>query len=195
MNFNDSVTKENLARAFAGLCQDQARYIFISKSALNEGFAYISELLNRIAKNKIAHASILYKVMLDKIKKSKDNVNIEAGYPFENHILKTSLSDSAEIEDYQANNVYPHFAKIAKDEGFNEVYEYFMLISKIGKDNAQLLHYLAERFENKSLYKSKDKVVWICSNCGHRHESKQAWDFCPLCNYPQGYVIFPKNMN
>lgn len=191
MNFNDSVTKENLARAFAGLCQDNARYIFISKSALREGYAYLSEIISSIAKNKIAHASVLYSIMLEKTKKSKDNVSIEAGYPFEKHMLKTSLQDSAEIEDYQASNVYPHFAKLATDEGYKEIAEKFTLISKIGKSNAELLHLLAKKFESGSLYKNKEKVTWICSNCGHRHEGKEAWTSCPLCNYPQSYIKLP----
>ena len=191
MDFNTSVTKENLARAFAGLCQDHARYVFIAKSALREGYGYVSNLLNRIASNKIAHASSLYSIMLEKIKKSKDNVNIEAGYPFENHLLKTSLLDSAEIEYHQAKNVYPHFSKLASDEGFEDIAQHFLLIAEVSTKNAQLLHILADKFESKSLYSSKEKVNWVCSNCGHTDFSKQAWDVCPLCGYPKGYVIPP----
>ena len=192
MLFNDSKTKENLARAFAGLCQDGARYTFISKSAYSEGYAYIANLLERLAKNKMAHASAIYQLMLDNIKKSKDNVSIEAGYPFENQLLKTSLLDSAEIEAYQYKNVYPHFAKIAKDEGFKQIEKCFLCISKVGEENFLLLKTLAERFENKSLYKSDEKKLWICSNCGYREALKEAWQSCPLCSYPKGYVVVPR---
>lgn len=190
MLFKDSVTKENVAKGFAGLCQDHARYIFISKSAISEGYFYIGEKLKEIAKNKLAHASALYSIMLKEIKR-KDSVNIEAGYPFENHMLKTSLLDSAEIETYQADNVYPHFAKIASDEGFKDIAEKFTLISKIGEENARFLHALALKFDSHSLYQSKEKVTYKCSNCGHRHTSTKAWENCPLCNYPQGYVEIP----
>lgn len=192
MNFNESKTKENLARAFAGLCQDGARYQFIAKSAFSEGYAYISDLMTRLAKNKMAHASTLYQAMIDKIKKSKDNVAIEAGYPFEDHILKTSLLDSAEIEEYQSKNVYPHFAKIAKDEGFLDIEKYFTLISEIEKENALKLRFLADKFENNELYKRNQKTKWICSNCGYNEESKQAWEICPLCSCPKGYVVIAK---
>ncbi len=192
MNFNDSQSKENLARAFAGLCQDGARYQFISKSAMQEGFAYIADIMKEIAKNKMAHASVLYQAMLDKIKKSKDSIKIEAGYPFENQLLKTSILDSAEIETYQSKNVYPNFAKIAKDEGFIDLEKYFLFISKIGEENARKLTLLAEKFENKKLYKSNSKVKWICSNCGYFEEKKEAWESCPLCSYPRGYIIIPK---
>lgn len=193
MTFNESKTKENLARAFAGLCQDGARYQFIAKSAMSEGYAYISDIMKELAKNKMAHASTLYRVMIEKIKKSKDNVSIEAGYPFEDHILKTSLIDSAEIEEYQAKNVYPHFAKIAGDEGFGDIEKLFTLISEVGLVNALKLREMAVKFESKSLYKSTKKVLWVCSNCGHREERKEAWSTCPLCSYPRGYVMFPKD--
>ena len=195
MEFNESKTKENIARAFAGLCQDGARYQFIAKSALNEGYAYISDIMKRLAKNKMAHASVLYREMLENIKKSKDNIRIEAGYPFEDHILRTSLLDSAEIEEYQAKNVYPHFAKLAKDEGFSKIADYFTYISEVSEKNSSKLHYLATLFESKMLYKSSEKVEWICSNCGYRKESKVAWDNCPLCSYPKGYVVIPKKKN
>lgn len=187
MNFQESKTKENLARAFSGLCQDSARLSFIAKSANKEGYATISHFLEKLSGFKMAHASRVYELMLDNIKKSKENVIIEAGYPFENKLLKTSLLDSAEIESYQSKNVYPHFAKIASDEGFKDIAQIFTNISKVGKDNALKLEELARRFEGKCLYKSEEKVLWVCINCGYSEQSKEAWDNCPLCSYPKGY--------
>ena len=190
MDFNQSVTKENLARAFAGICQDGARLQFIAKSAEREGFFYISDTLKCIAKNKMAHASVLYQIMLKNIE-SKEHINIEAGYPFEPQLLKTSLQDSSEIEENEGKNLFPHFAKIAHDEGFNKIEEIFNLISQVNLDNSKKLEFLAEKFDDEALYKSSNKSKWVCSNCGHSEEKKQAWETCPLCSYPQGYVVIP----
>ncbi len=191
MEFNESNTKENLARTFAGICQDGARYQFIAKSAIKEGYSYIADILKSIAKNKMAHASVLYSLMLDNIDTEKDNVNIEAGYPFEPQILKTSLQDSAEIEKNEGKNIFPHFAKIAHDEGFLNIEKTFNLISEVNLTNAQKLEYLANKFDKEELYENDTEVNWICSNCGHSEKKKVAWDKCPLCSYPQGYVIVP----
>ncbi len=192
MDFNASKTKENLARVFAGLCQDGARYQFIAKRAISEGYHYIADRLKQIAKNKMAHASVIYSLMLDNIGDNKDNVNIEAGYPFEPQILKTSLQDSAEIEENEGKNIFPHFAKIAQDEGFKEIEEKLLLICSVNLQNANYLKELAGKFDEGSLYACDDKSVFTCSNCGHTVVSTKAWENCPLCNYPKGYVIIPK---
>ncbi len=194
MNFNESVTKKNIARAFAGVCQDGARYQFIAKSAIQEGYNYIAEQLKKIAKNKMAHASVLYSIMLDNIEDNKDNVNIEAGYPFEAQILKTSLQDSAEIEENEGKNIFSHFAKIALDEGFIDIQKKLELICEVNLKNAQTLKELAQKFDDNSLYENSKACLWICSNCGHGEEKKSAWQKCPLCSYPQGYVIIPKEL-
>lgn len=192
MDFNDSKTKECVARSFAGLCQDGARYRFIAKSASDEGFYYISRIMEKIAALKMAHAGILYKIMLEQSKKRRENVNIEAGYPFENQILKTSLQDSAEIEKYQFKNVYPHFAKIAADEGFAQIADVFTKISKVGERTCEMLTRLADKFDNKRMYKSDKIELWECGNCGYFEKGKTAWTNCPLCGYGQGYVKLPK---
>lgn len=192
MEFNDSKTKECIARSFAGLCQDGARYQFIAKSAADEGFFYISNIMKKIASLKMAHAGVMYKIMLEESQKRRENVNIEAGYPFENQLLKTSLKDSADIEKYQSKNVYPHFAKIAADEGFKKISDIFLRISKVGEKTSDILSNLAEKFDSKSLYKSEKDLLWECGNCGYFEKGKTAWSTCPLCGYGQGYVKVPK---
>ncbi len=189
MNFNESVTKENLARAFAGICQDGARYQFIAKTAISEGYSYIADTLKCIAKNKMAHASTLYNLMLANIENDKDNINIEAGFPFEEQLLDTSLQVSSEIEENEGKNIFPHFAKIAHDEGFEKIEQVLNLISEVNLNNAKKLKYLAQKFDQDSLYKNDKPCTWTCSNCGHSENKKSAWTTCPLCGYPQGYVI------
>ena len=189
MEFNESKTKENIARAFAGLCQDGARYQFISKSAINEGFVFISDYLKKIAKHKMAHASILYQFMLEESGKAKEHVEINAGYPFENYILKTSLKDSSEIEGYEGENLYTYFSTIAKDEGFSEIAKKFEYMSEIYLNFSNDLFALANLFDNKKLYTSKNKIKWHCTNCGYNFKGTVAPKTCPLCSYPQGYYM------
>lgn len=187
MEFNESKTKENIARAFAGLCQDGARYQFISKSAMSEGFVFISDYLKTIAKHKMAHASILYQIMLEESGKAKDNVEINAGYPFENYILKTSLQDSSEIERYEGENLYSYFSSIAKDEGYSEIAKKFEYMAEIYSNFSRNLNTLATLFDDNKLYTNKNKIKWHCTNCGYDHYDISAPKTCPLCCYPQGY--------
>lgn len=193
MDFLQSKTKENLARAFAAECQDGARYQFIAKAAVGEGFSYISDQLKMLAKNEMAHASRFYELMLKHLGKTKeDNIAIEAGYPFEQSALKSSLQTAADIELYEAKNIYPTFAKVAKDEGFSEIADAFNLVANVEEQHNQTLQALATMYKHNDLYKHNEKIMWKCSNCGHSEQSKEAWQTCPLCGYPQGYVQVPQ---
>lgn len=192
MDFNSSKTKECVARAFAGECQDGARYQFMAKSAVSEGFSFISDQLKILAKNEMAHASRLYSLMVKYIGNGKDNVPIEAGYPFEKSELKISLKIASEIEDNEATSLYPAFAKIAKDEGFPEIAETLSLIAKVEETHRDKLKALANLYRANKLYKNSEKIMWTCSNCGHCETKKEAWQNCPLCGYGQGYVEVPQ---
>lgn len=191
MDFNKSKTKENLARIFAAECQDGARYQFMAKAAVSEGFSYISDQLKMLAKNEMAHASMIYSLILENLGKGNDNVPIEAGYPFEPSLLKTSLATSADIELFEGKNIYPSFAKVARDEGFGEIAKKILLIAAVEETHHQKLNALAKLYKANKLYKNPEKIMWECSNCGNRACAKEAWKECPLCGYPQGYVIVP----
>lgn len=190
-NFDTSETKINLARAFAGECQDGARYQFIAKQAEQEGYQYIKSLLKTLAKNEMAHAKVFYDLITQNCKKSQDNIKIEGGYPFECGSLQQNLQDSMETEVSQSNNVYPSFAKIAQDEGFEEIAHQFDLVSTVENCHHLLLSQILEKLKTKKLYKSTEPTKWKCSECGFEHTSKQAWDTCPSCKMPQGYVEIP----
>lgn len=189
VDFSQSATKENLARAFAAECQDGARYQFMSKDAKQNQMNYVSTILKMLAKNEMAHAKMFYQHIIDNLQSKNGNINIEAGYPFKESELKSSLKEASLIEDYESENIYPAFAKIAKDEGFTEIAKTFQRVAAVEKVHAQKLATLSEMFNKKSLYKSQNPKQYECSNCGHREYKKEAWKTCPLCNYPQGYVI------
>ena len=58
VEFEKSQTKRNLARAFAGECQDGARYQFLAQQAKADGENYMMDLLKMLAKNEMAHAKV-----------------------------------------------------------------------------------------------------------------------------------------
>lgn len=196
MNFNDSVTKTNLARSFAAECQAGARYQFMSKMAMQDQQKFISDTLKTLAKNEMAHAKVFYDHILQMSGGNVKNISIEAGYPFEEPELKNSLLEESKIEEAEANNIYPSFARIAKDEGFEDIAKSFDFVAKVEATHHEILKYLSTLYSNGKMYKRKDTTEWKCSNCGHVNLSKEAWKTCPLCNMPQGFVIidFEKEM-
>ncbi len=193
MDFNHSKTKENLARTFACLCQDNAKLTFLKNNARKEKFYYIHDILQNIADIKMAHAEIIYCNIIENLLNKKENIKVEASFPFEQFKLKNSLQDFFENEEYEAKNIFPHFAKIAQDEGFKNIKQLFELLSIATQNIAKKLKILSNRFQSKQLYSSNKKTIWECSFCGYTQEDKKVWEYCPLCKNEKGIVIFNLN--
>ncbi len=187
MNFNESKTKQNLAHAFAAECQAGARYQFMATQAQNEGLVFVKDTLKMFAKNEMAHAKLFYDYILDKSGEGCE-VNIEAGYPYVEPELEKSLKAEVEIELDEFENLYPNFAKIAADEGFDDIAESFMVVSKVEKTHAEMLKYLAKNYEKDTLYSHRQKTLMKCSNCGHVAIQSSGWKECPLCSLAVGNI-------
>lgn len=189
MNFNDSVTKANLARSFAAECQAGARYQFMSKMALQDQQKFISDTMKTLAKNEMAHAKAFYDLILELGGGSVKNIPIEAGFPFEMPDLDVSLREESKTEESEANNIYPSFARIAKDEGFANVAKVFEMVANVERTHHEILAYMADLYKAHKMYKRDHPTQWKCGNCGHVAIAKESFKECPLCHLPQGYVI------
>ena len=188
VNFDQSETKINLARAFAGECQDGARYQFIAKQAEQEGYQYIKTLLKTLAKNEMAHAKTFFDLINQHCTKSHQNIQITGGYPFECGNLNQNLKDSIETEISQSDNVYPSFAQVARDEGFEVIAKKFEYVASVENCHHLLLTQVLEKLKSGKLYKSPTPKKWKCSECGFEHTAKQSWEICPSCEMPKGCV-------
>ena len=189
MEFKESQTKINLARSFSAECQAGARYQFMSKMALQNQMQYISDTLKTLAKNEMAHAKAFYDLIIENCNGNCDNIAIEAGYPFDDPNLETSLLKEADIEIYEATNIYPAFAKIAYDEGFSEIGKLFELVANVEEHHHYILNYIGKLYTKNSLYKRPNLTKWKCSNCGYTETKKECWKTCPLCKLPDGYAV------
>ena len=79
--------------------------------------------------------------------------------------------------------------KIAKEEGYSDVFDHFMRVAQVESCHTNILHQLYVGLKNKTLYKKNTKFKWKCTNCGHEAELEEAWKKCPLCGAPQGMVL------
>ncbi len=188
MDFQNSITKQNLARSFAAECQEGARYQFLAKKAQQEGYQYMSALIRTIAHNEMAHAQQYFLKISEHGGANIKNIDINAGYPFKSGNLCDALKIEAENELSSAENIYPSFADIARDEGFDDVAELFDMVAAVERSHHTTLTELHKNLCANSLYKSKvGKRPFKCDNCGTIVNDKTAPKKCPLCNMEQGY--------
>jgi len=111
MDFQNSKTKENLARSFAAECQEGARYQFMAKMAQQQGYQYLSMLVRTLAHNEMAHATQFFNMIVDLGGNQTQNIEICAGYPFRSGELVDILLNEAENEKILSEGGVPATAK------------------------------------------------------------------------------------
>jgi len=196
MNFQESQTKENLARSFAAECQEGARYQFMAKMAQQQGYQYMSMLIRTLAHNEMAHATQFFNKIVELGGNQTQNIEITAGYPFKSGELVDILLNEAENEQMSAESIYPKFADIARDEGFKDVAELFDMVSKVERTHERTLRSLHENLKCNCLYKCNDgDHAFKCDECGTIIKDRCAPKTCPLCQMGQGYFRIDFSIN
>lgn len=126
--FSESKTKQNLMRAFAGEGQARNRYTFAAEQARKDGKPAIADIFLYTADQERAHAGRYYELLKEA---SGTNIFIDGSYPVdETKTLVQLLRASEHNEQEEAEDVYPAFADVAKQEGFFEVAATFQHIAK-----------------------------------------------------------------
>lgn len=187
MDFQKSKTKENLARSFAAECQEGARYQFVAKMALQQELPYLSAIIRTLAHNEMAHAKQFFQMINKYSNGEVQNIDISAGFPYKGGELAETLLLEAKNEKSSAENIYPTFALIAQDEGYADVSDLFNMVAQVEKSHEKVLTQLHQRLKNSKLYKSTNKTIFKCDECGHQSYDKSAPKTCPLCKMAQGY--------
>lgn len=188
MDLKDSVTRENLLRAFAGESQARNRYTFAASACRKAGLQLLEAVFVYTAGQEKEHAEIFYNHLVEG---GCDSAVINgAGYPIDRSTEPLRLLELArdhEMEEY--GEVYPAFAAKAGEEGFAGVARHFSMIAEIEKVHAQRFERFAKLLRENSLFVSDVETGWICLNCGHVLYGKQAPNKCPVCDHDQGYFI------
>ncbi len=98
-----------------------------------------------------------------------------------------NLLASAGGEHYEHTEMYPSFAKIAREEGFEEIAVIFEAIAVAEKQHEARYRALAENIRAERVFKRDEPVKWRCRNCGYIHEGTEAPERCPACDHPKAH--------
>jgi rubrerythrin len=127
MELKGSKTHTNLKEAFAGESQANRRYLYFAKVADVEGYPDIAGLFRDTAEGETGHAH----GHMDYLKRVGDPAT---GEPIGNTAL--NLKASVAGETYEYTQMYPAFAKTAREEGFEEVAEWFETLARAERSHA-----------------------------------------------------------
>jgi len=178
-------TAENLMKAFAGESQARNRYTYYAAIAKKEGYVQIQNIFLETAENEKEHAKRFFKFLNESLKDEVVEIN-NATYPVSLGDTRSNLLAAARGENEEWADLYPHFADVADEEGFNEIAEVFRRIAEIEKHHEARYRKLLENLENDKVFKKDTVVRWKCNNCGYIHTGEEAPAECPACAHPQG---------
>ncbi|NOQ45848.1 MAG: rubrerythrin family protein [Desulfobulbaceae bacterium] len=175
-------TETNLMTAFAGESQARNRYSFAAKAAKKEGFVQISRIFERTAEQERAHAKTLFKLL------EGGEVEVTAAFPAGTiGTTMENLEAAAAGEEHEYMEMYPEFAKTAKEEGFPVIAATFTAIAKAEKQHATQYRAFIDNLKNGRVFKRDDAVIWYCNKCGYIHEGTEPPIKCPACAHPRSY--------
>lgn len=174
MNLKGSKTEKNLFKTFAGESRARNKYTFYAEKARDEGFMHIADVFEETAGNEMAHAREVYRRFLDRVNNTKNN------------LIESALGESEENKV-----IYKEFEETARDEGFDEIADFYKELQEVEGHHKERFLALAKRVKDGKMFKSDRESEWLCLNCGYIYEGKEAPMRCPLCRYPRSY--FKKN--
>ena len=171
MELKGSRTEENLLKAFAGESEARNKYTFFASKAKKDGYEQIAAIFEETANNEKEHAKMWFKELNG------------GGVPD----TVTNLKAAADGENYEWTDMYEEFAKVAEEEGFNQIAYKFRAVGEIEKHHEERFRKLLKNIEDKVVFSKGEECIWICRNCGHVVIGKKAPEVCPVCNHPKSY--------
>ena len=166
MKLKGSQTEKNLMTAFAGESQARNKYTYYASKAKKDGYEQIAQLFEETANNEKEHAKLWFKLLKGgEVPSTIDN-----------------LLDAAEGENYEWTDMYANFAKVAKEEGFDDIAKTMEGVAKIEKRHEERYRKLLENIKQDMVFQRDEEVTWECMNCGHVHHGKKLLKYALFAN-------------
>ncbi len=126
-SLKSSKTEDNLKAAFAGESQANRRYLYFAQNADVEGYNDVAAVFRSTAEGETGHAH----GHLDFLKETGDPAT---GKPIGSTSDNLKASIAGETHEY--TDMYPGMARTAREEGFDEIADWFETLAKAEKSHA-----------------------------------------------------------
>ena len=180
--FRESQTAKNLMLSFAGESQARNRYTYFSRKAAEDGYIQISDIFEETASQECEHALRFFKFF------NGGEMEITGSFP--SGVIKTTYENliaAADGEKFEHSELYPGFANIAREEGFERAADTWDAISVSERQHEKRYRELAGNLAADRVFKRAEERTWRCMNCGYIHVGEEAPDKCPACVHPREF--------
>jgi len=182
MSLKGTKTEKNILTAFAGESQARNRYTYFASKAKKEGYVQISKIFEETANHEKEHAKRLFKFL------EGGDAEIVASFPagvVGSTLENLKASAAGEHEEYA--EMYPEFAKVAREEGFPEVAAVMENIAVAEAYHEERFKAFIANIEADRVFVKEEEISWRCQNCGYNHKGTTAPVKCPACDHSQAH--------
>ncbi|NLS44871.1 MAG: rubrerythrin family protein [Firmicutes bacterium] len=169
MQLKGSKTEANLKTAFAGESEARNKYTYFASVARKEGYQQIAAIFEETAENEKEHAKLWAKA-LGMISDTPAN-----------------LEEAIKGEHYEWTEMYEEFARVAREEGFEDLAISFQKVGEVEKAHEGRYKALLSRIHDGTTFRRDESIKWHCRNCGYVHEGASAPEACPACKHPKSF--------
>jgi rubrerythrin len=171
MELKDSQTFKNLMNAFDVAANTSTTYEIFGIKARQDGYQQIGNIYDITSRHEREHARLWYKLIHDgDVPPTLDN-----------------LTRSTEISSHNWLIMYSEYAKVAREEGFQDIATLFDGVATIEKHNDYRFNSLIQNIRNDRVFCKNKRALWICINCGNLVWADCAPGVCGVCGFPQGF--------
>jgi rubrerythrin len=185
----------NLTKAFVGESQARNRYTFYSKIAKKEGYEQIAEIFLITADQEKQHAKRLF-VHIQELKKvlgNNEEIQIETSVPTTYGTTIENLKAAIAGETYEETEMYPEFAKVAEEEGLEEIATRLRSIAIAEKNHKERYEQILKQLTDGTFFKKTEEQWWVCRECGYVHFGIEPPEECPSCDHAKSYYELRNN--
>jgi rubrerythrin len=161
--FENSGTKHSLNEAFIKKCVARTKYEIFAINAKSEGYENVANILSETAFNEREQA----RIMLEFMKENNDTLS--------------NLREAADIERMNHNYYYTHYEKVASEEKYPLIVDFFKDLAQIDAEHEKRFLKLLKNFKDDKVFKKDIIVKWRCKECGFIFEGHDAPAKCKVC--------------
>lgn len=177
-------TEKNLAAAYLSESTAYSRYVFYAKQANKEMFYPVEQIFQTTADNELHHAKVFFKYLEGG--KVEVPMDIDAGVIGD---TKSNLATAISEEESEGVEQYTEAAKVAEEEGFDEIASHFRSIAEVESHHRDRFERYLKMIEDGTLWKREKPVTWECLVCGYQFEGTEPPKVCPGCDHPYQHYV------
>lgn len=177
-------TEKNLTASYMNENQAYARYTFYAAQADKELYYPIGEIFRETAANELRHSKVFFKFLEGGVVPVA--LDVDSGVIGD---TASNLEISIKEETYEGVEAYIKFAKVAREEGFDEIASHFEAIATIENHHRNRFERYLKQVKDGTVWKREKPVKWHCLVCGYEYTGTEPPKVCPACDHPYQHYM------